>query len=201
LKIKGKDFEVEAPPKMRKGISKKDTIQAFEKFKLITASKEVRIRYEVEGGKVLSGTDIENKVKEYGEQGWPVDVLVIDYLDELAAEPHSKNMDKRDQITENLSVLRRIALRYHCLVVTASQTASTAYSDKWVIRKGDFSENKLKNAKVSGMIGINQTDDEKRVGVSRLNWVVLRDGHWTETQVVWCAGNLTIACPCIISSF
>jgi hypothetical protein len=82
--------------------------------------------------------------------------------------------------------------------VGATQAAARAY-DQWLIRKGDFSEDKRKNAHVTGMIGINRTAAEKKKGIYRLNWVFLRDGVWTETQCVWTAGNLALGCPAMRS--
>ena len=134
-------------------------------------------------------------------------MVVIDYADLLGVEEHTKRQDVRHQMNASWMTMRRIALTYHCLVVTATQTAATAYNS-WIIRKKDFSEDKRKNAHVTGMIGINQSEksddgqpSEKELGVYRLNWVVLRGGGWPESKVVWTAGNLAVACPCIISSF
>ena len=72
--------------------------------------------------------------------------------------------------------------------------------DAWVLRKKDFSEDKRKNAHVTGLIGINQTSEEKQFGIYRLNWVALRDGKWSDSQVIWTAGNLAVANPCMVST-
>jgi hypothetical protein len=49
------------------------------------------------------------------------------------------------------------------------------------------------------MIGLNQTPGEKKKGIYRLNWPILRDGEWSENQYVWVAGNLALGAPCLKS--
>lgn len=185
-----------------KGISTKMKIVCMDDFLKKTSSsvKDPRLKIKLKGGYVVSASDIERDVKYLSRKGWVPDVVVIDYADLLAPEVQTRNQDLRHQLNASWVVLRRIALDHHCLVVTGSQSARTAY-DSWLIRKRDFSEDRRKNDHVTGMVGINQTDHEKKQGIYRLNWVNIRKGKWTENQVVWCAGNLSIACPCIISSF
>lgn len=175
---------------------------AREKLLKVTGYHEISLKVKVDGGHSIPASQIESDVKDFSlKQGWVPDVVVVDYADEIAPEPASKGLDLRHQEWEKWRILRRLSLKMHCLVVTASQAASSSYKDKWVLDRSDFSEDKRKNAIVSGMIGINQNNHEKENGVYRLNWVVCRDGKWTNTKVVWCGGNLDIASPCIISSF
>lgn len=165
-----------------------------------TATKQSRLRIKVLESSTLAASDIERDIEELAKtEDWVPDVVVVDYADILLAEPHSKSFDYRHQINETWKVMRRISQKFHLLFVTATQTAATSY-DSPRIKKGDFSEDKRKAAHVTGMLGINQTSDEKLQGVYRLNWVVLRDGIWTDSQEVTCAGNLALACPCIIST-
>lgn len=126
------------------------------------------------------------------------DVLVIDYADNLAPEPHTMKLDFRHQVRGTWDILHGIARRYHMLVVTATQAAASSY-DRWLITKRNFSEDKRKNGIVNGMLGINQTPVEKLRGIYRLNWVMTRETKWTDKQVVWTAGNLAVGCPCFIS--
>lgn len=183
----------------RAGLTLSDVEKARQRLLSTTAQDEIHLRIKCEGGYVVSAGDIEQDVMRVTRQGWPPDLVVVDYLDLLAPEPHTRQQELRHQTNTSWIIMRRIALKNHCLVVGATQTAATAYS-AWVIRKGDFSEDKRKNAHVTGMIGINQTDSEKEKGIYRLNWVVLRGGRWSESHVLWTAGELAIACPCIVSS-
>lgn len=184
----------------REGLTGRAVWEASEKLRQATATKELPLKLKCAGASVLSATDIERDMEQLTQEGFVPDVVVIDYADLLASEPGSKNLEFRHQVNESWKVLRRIALDYHCLVCTATQAAATSY-DANVIRKKDFSEDKRKNAHVTGMLGINQNAVEKQLGVYRLNWVFLRDGQWADAQVVWTAGCLSISAPAIKSYF
>ena len=148
----------------------------------------------------MSAGDIERDIAIFFKEGWEPDVIVIDYADILKPEAHCKTWEYRQQINETWKVLRRISQTFHILVVTATQTSASSYNSP-TIKKTDFSEDKRKAAHITGMLGINQTSEEKSQGIYRLNWVFLRDGAWTDTQVVYTAGQLALACPCVISEF
>ena len=163
-----------------------------------TGAAKSRLRLKCCGGSSLSATDIENDVRTFIQQGWIPDVVVADYADLLAPEPFTKNQEYRHQVNESWKIMRRVSQNHHLLFVTATQAAASSYASS-VIRKTDFSEDKRKNAHVTGMLGINQTTEEKKLGIYRLNWVFLRDGAWTDTQVVTTAGNLGLCCPCLSS--
>lgn len=186
-----KDFEREI-----EGISRSSVRRAKKKLQALTASKEIPLKIRFAGAGVISATDIENDIRELTSQGWAPDIVIVDYADLLRPEDGKKEF--RHQINDTWAILRRISLDYHCLVITATQAAATNYSG-WLMKRGDFSEDKRKNAHVTGMLGINQTPDEKRAGVYRLNWLFLRDGVWSDNQYVWTVGNLAIACPCLKS--
>ena len=201
IRVKARDdVFIKFDTKKRRAMALADVGIARKKLLVSTASKDVKIKIRCEGGSVVSASDIERDVAQFAKEDFVPDVVVVDYADLLMAEAHTKHLDFRHQNHTTWMILRRIALANHCLVVVATQTAATAYK-AWVIRKNDFSEDKRKNAHVTGMIGINQTDKEKEDGIYRLNWVVLRGGKWSESQVVWTAGDLAIASPCMVSAF
>lgn len=191
---------VEFTTQKRAAMTLSDVIQARKKLLLSTAQTDISLRIKCEGGATVSASDIEQDVQQFAKQDFIPDVIVVDYADLLAPEPNTKHLDYRHQNNATWMILRRIALANHCLVVVATQTAATAYKAR-VIRKNDFSEDKRKNAHVTGMIGINQTSEEKEKGLYRLNWIVLRGGKWSESQVVWTASELALACPCFASAF
>lgn len=192
--------ETEVVERAMRPITEKSVREAVKKLRIVSASNDLRLKCKVEGGGVVSAGMIEKDVADFSRDGWAPDVVVIDYADELAPEPDTIRLDKRHQIYENWRVLRRIGLKQHALVVTATQASARSYDAK-LIRKRDFSEDKRKNALVTGLIGLNQDSEEKRHGVYRLNWILLRGGPWTENQVVFTAGNLALGCPCMISTF
>lgn len=172
--------------------------QAIETLKTNTAMRMFPLRLKCEGASLVSASDVERDIEKLTEQGFLPDVVVIDYADLLAPEAAAGRLDFRHQIDATWKILRRISTEYHLLMVVATQAAARSY-DRWLIGKGDFSEDKRKNAHVTGMIGINQTPHEKVRGIYRLNWPFLRDGEWADNQYVWTAGNLALGCPCIRS--
>lgn len=200
IQVNGRQFDVISEEWEYPALSMKALRETKRRLCLATGTDQPNIRFLVAGGGVMTASQIEQDVKRFGARDWPPDVVVIDYADLLEPESHTLKQDKRHQIDATWQIMRRTALESHCLMVTASQAATSAYSG-WLIRKGDFSEDKRKNAHVTGMLGINQTAEEKVVGVYRLNWSLLRGGHWSENQVVWTAGNLAISNPCITSAF
>lgn len=130
--------------------------------------------------------------------GWTPDVLVVDYADILA--PPSGVADTRDQINATWKQLRALSQEFHCCLVTATQADAASYTQARITRS-NFSEDKRKLAHVTGMVGINATDEEKKAGLVRLNWVVLREGEFSENQCVHVAGCLGIARPAMFSIF
>lgn len=205
IKVGGKDeggrpaASIETFTREFPGLSVSSIKRAIVKLSTVTALKQLRLKLQCAGSSVISASQIEQDIQNFSKDGWVPDVVVIDYADELAPEPSSAKLDYRHQVNETWRTIRRITLDYHCLAITATQAAARSY-DAWVITKKDFSDDKRKNAHVTGMIGINQTAGEKQSGLYRLNWVLLRDGAWSEMQCLWTAGNLAVACPCIKSS-
>ena len=121
------------------------------------------------------------------EEGWVPDVVVIDYADILAPPPGVR--ETLDQIDETWKQLRRLSQERHCLVVTATQASAAAYGDKAkVLRKQHFSGRKTKLAHVNGMVGINVSDSDRQAGITRLNWIVRREGKYTENEQMIVAG-------------
>lgn len=197
--IKVPQPKVEFEEKELDGLNAGAIRKAAKRLAGVTASKELRLKLLVAGGDVISASKIEKDVENFAKEGWIADVVVIDYGDLLDTEPSARKLDYRHQVNSTWKILRRIPLRFHCLLVTATQAAARSYN-AWIITKKDFSEDKRKNAHVTGLLGINQTAAEKKLGVYRLNWIVLRNGKWSENQVCWTAGNLELSCPCLKSS-
>jgi len=132
--------------------------------------------------------DISAKLSSWErELRWVPDVLVIDYADILA--PPYGVRDTLDQIDETWKALRRMSQEKHCLVVTATQSSAAAYGDKAkVLRKQHFSGRKTKLAHVNGMIGVNVSENDRKNGVARLNWIVRREGRFRESYQAVVAG-------------
>ena len=85
-----------------------------------------------------------------------------------------------------------------CLVVTGTQADADSYNRR-LITRSNFSEDKRKLAHVDGIIGINEDSNDRQQGVTRLNWVVLRDGSNDPYRCLYVAGCREIGNPCILS--
>ena len=127
--------------------------------------------------------------------GWEVerdyvpDVIVVDYADILA--PEDARRDSRDQINDTWASLRRLSQERRCLVIVPTQANAAAYSARTQSMK-HFSNDKRKMAHVTGMIGLNQDEDEKSKGIMRLNWIVLREAPFSSHDCLTVAQCLTL---------
>lgn len=139
---------------------------------------------------------IREQVQVLERAGWVPDVIVIDYADILAPPPGVSEF--RHQQNKTWQQLRALSQERHCLVVTATQSDAKSYKDR-VITRSNFSEDKRKQAHVTGLIGLNQTPAEKDAGVMRLNWVVRRDASFSEWKCVHVATCMEIANPAVKS--
>jgi len=116
-------------------------------------------------------------------EGFVCDVVVVDYADILAPESGMSKQDFRQQTNKTWQKLRRLSQEKHCLVVTATQAASTSYT-KTTITLKDFSEDKRKYSHVTAMYSLNQTPQEKKLGIMRLGEMVVRDDEFSANHQV-----------------
>jgi hypothetical protein len=137
-------------------------------------------------------------VAEHARNGWPVDCIVLDYIDLLA--PLNGKAETRDQIDLTWRKARGIAQKAHCAFVTASQPDSGAYEVK-LLSKKNFSNSKTKLAHPTATFGMNQTASERDRQVMRLNPIAVREGSFGETKCVYVATCLAIADPFRLSAW
>ena len=84
--------------------------------------------------------------------------------------------------------------------MTATQAAASSYK-KDTIDLTDFSEDKRKFAHVTAMYGMNQTPEEKKLGILRLNELVVRESDFDSTRQVKVLQCLSRGRPLIGSYF
>ena len=131
-------------------------------------------------------------------EGWVPDVVVIDYADILA--PSDRRVEFRHQENEKWKDLRAISQECHCLVIVPTQANAASYEAS-TLKMKHFSEDKRKFAHVTGMIGLNQSPVEKRRGIMRLNWLVLREDDFEVTKTVKVMQSIRTGRPCLGSYF
>lgn len=152
-------------------------------------SKDTYFRFSSHYANTLHVKTIEAQLREWEKEGWVADVVVLDYADLL--DISYPKLEKRDQIDKSWMHLRKISQMFHCLVVTATQGNRMSY-DSNVISRKHVSEDKRKLAHVTGMIGLNQTEEEKKHEIMRFNWIKIRDGKYSESRCLAVAGCLAL---------
>jgi len=161
-------------------------------------SHESMLRLSCHPNSTLTVSGMKSILAAWERSGWIPDVIVVDYAD-ILAPPHGYK-DTRDQINATWKQLRALSQSHHCLLVTATQADANSYNTN-TIGRANFSEDKRKFAHVTGMIGLNATAEEKENGVTRLNWIVLRESAFSEHQCIHVAGCLDVGNPAIKSTF
>jgi hypothetical protein len=107
------------------------------------------------------------------------DIVVVDYADLLV--PENTRVDIRHQQDEIWRNLRRVSQDRHILLLTATQAPARSYGKK-TLDKSHFSEDKRKNAHVTGTIGLNVIQEEKWRKIVRVNIVLKREGYFNENE-------------------
>ena len=147
---------------------------------------------------MISVAGIKGIVEDLAFRDWVADAVILDYADLLA--PPAGIKDGREKINATWEALRGLSTWGHLpLVVTATQTNRDSYKRQNITRH-NVSEDKRKLAHVTGMIGINQTEEEKKMGGMRLNWNKLREDEFLEGRMCYVAGCLAVASPCVLSA-
>lgn len=114
---------------------------------------------------------LESKMERMAyEDGFVPDLLVVDYADIMA--PSEKN-EYRQQLDSIWKRLRSIAQKWHCAVITASQTNRDALSGD--ASQENVAEDIRKIAHITSMVSINQTEEEKIKGIVRFKQLVIRE--------------------------
>jgi hypothetical protein len=161
-------------------------------------SKKSYFKLSCHPNSTLSISNIESILLDWSRDDWIPDVIIIDYADIMDMTYHG--IEGRDRINETWKKLRSLSQKLHCLIVTATQADARSYGVH-TLQIDNFSDDKRKAAHVTGMIGINQTADEKESETMRLNWVVRREEKFSSKRCVAVASCLDIANPAVRSIF
>ncbi len=125
------------------------------------------------------------------------DVIVIDYADLLVEE---MRMEFRHQQNEIWKGMRNLSQERHCLVLTATQADAKSYEQNRP-KLSNFSEDKRKYAHTTAVYGLNQDpkDREKKIGLMRINELVIREGDFSNSSEVTILQNLRRGRPFLSS--
>jgi hypothetical protein len=131
------------------------------------------------------------------------DVIVIDYADLLVP---STKQEFRHQQNEIWKELRNLSQEYRGenqpLVITVTQADATSY-EKNLLKLSNFSEDKRKYSHVTAFYGLNQDPKgrEKRIGIMRINELILREDEFDSSNVCYVLQNLKRGQPILSSYF
>ncbi len=159
-----------------------------------------RLRICTYPNETLTTTEIKSLLDTWERQdNFVPDLIIIDYADILAPDADLMRLDYRNQQNKIWQRLRRLSQQKHCLLITATQAAATSYKHE-TLKLEDFSETKTKYAHVTAMYGLNQLPEEKKIGLMRLNELVVREGDFDRTAEVHVLQKLQMGRP-FIGSF
>jgi hypothetical protein len=147
--------------------------------------------------RTVNVSDIRTTLRDWDDEGYVSEVVVIDYAGNLA--PVNYNADPVTQVSDTWALMRQLSEERGCLVLTAQQSNKEGF-DKWVLTRRHFSESKMILAHVTAFVGINQTNEEQSLGVTRFNFVVRREGEFRETDCLYLATCLDRADMCVKSA-
>lgn len=133
---------------------------------------------------------------EYFEQFIP-DVVIVDYADIMAPERNSPRGDYRNRLDQTWKSLRSLAQKRNILVMTGSQTSKVSLKKDGGAE--NISEDMRKLAHVAKMIGLNQSVQEKKIGLMRLSVWMERHDRAVESDEVVVLQCLDIGKPCVDS--
>lgn len=154
-----------------------------------------RLRVSTHANETLTVTAIKAMLNAWERQdGFVVDVVVIDYADILAPCPDFGRLEFRHQQNRIWQRLRSLSQERHCLLVTATQAKALSFK-KELLDRSDFSEDKRKWAHCTFAVGLNQTPEEKRLGIIRINSLLARESDMASDRPVHVLQRIQIGRP------
>jgi hypothetical protein len=159
--------------------------QAYRSMKMFRKKHQARFKLSTHANGTLSLAKIKSllEIWERSEDFAPT-VLIIDYMDLLDSDPDCKQLDGRNQINKIWQRARGLSEERHCLVIGATLADAKSY-DAYLLKLSNFSEDKRKYAHATDFIGMNQTDEQKKIGLLRLNRILSREDEFSEKDQIW----------------
>jgi len=134
---------------------------------------------------------------KWKQESLTFDVVIVDYPDILLPE---RNVDFRHQENEKWMILRQISQKFDCAVIAPTQADAKSYN-KDTIKTENFSEDKRKFGHVTHFLGLNKTEQEDRLGCSRMDRLMLRSDSAAIVSQATVLQNLAVDNPYIASFF
>lgn len=162
----------------------------------VKTKKSIKLDTYANGTLTLSRMN--SQLDKWDRKGFKPEFIIVDYVDIMASE---KGTEFRHQENEKWKGLRRMAQERDALVLTVTQTDADSYEHD-TIKLKNFSEDKRKYGHVTAMFGLNQDKNgrEKRLGITRINKIAIREGSNYDDEYVNILQRLEIARP-LLGSF
>lgn len=158
--------------------------EAYKKAKAFQKRYNSHFRLSSYPNESLTVSEIKSLLAVWEQQeNFIPDVIIIDYADILAPDPDVNRLDFRNQTNKIWQRLRSLTQEKHCLVITATQAAASSYKQD-VLSLTDFSEDKRKYAHVTAMYGLNQSAEQKKMGILQINELLVRDSDFEHSKGV-----------------
>lgn len=180
-----------------KPIEVKGTLQRSEAkkvYKDFFVKKKRQIMLSTHANGTLSLTEMEAILDVWEKQdNFVPSLIILDYADLLV--PTTKG-EARHQQNDIWKGLRGLSQKKHALMVTVTQADADSYNRNRLGLK-NFSEDKRKYSHVTAMYGLNQDPEgrEKKIGLMRINELVIREGDFDTSNEVWILQNLKRGTP------
>lgn len=174
-----------------------DPMVAFRMFRDVCKFEDV---FRVSSHSMLTVDGANRVLDDWERGGWRPDVVIFDYADLFA--PPKGIVDKLQQIDETWIQMARMAKERHVCVLTATQSASSAYHKKGereLLGREDFAGRKTKLAHVDAMLCLNMSGKDRENDITRVNFIARRKGRYSENVFCRVAGCAAIGNPNLIS--
>src|SRR5205807_2705431 len=102
-------------------------------------TEETRLRVSFHPPGTLGVDGMASLLDGWANEGWIADVVVCDYAD-ILADPPGSHKDYRHAIGKNWEMLRALSVKYHALVVTATQATRDSYDKPSLLTRKSIPE-------------------------------------------------------------
>ena len=124
--------------------------------------------------------DITGRIEELASENFVADVVIIDYAD--ITKPIGGGTELRNQLDAIWKHLRYFAMKFHCLMITASQTNRTAMNSSNVGAE-TISEDFRKLAHITSFVSMERTQKMKDAHLLRIRNIAVRNDAVEDTCV------------------
>lgn len=124
--------------------------------------------------------DITQRVEELANENFVADVVIIDYAD--ITKSIGGGVEIRNQLDLIWKHLRYFAMKFHCLVITASQTNRSALNSSQV-GADSVAEDFRKMAHITSFVSMEQTRRMREEHLMRIRNIAVRNDNVEETCV------------------